>query len=111
MTRDKWFIKNDTKEVWWMDSKKATFKNGKLQQFVRNLRQCWIEIKYKFIYNYYLKWKYRILTALSFMKLAWRSLRGKVGIMDTELMESNAGYKCFYYLDRILIYQTHPYLN
>ena len=58
-----------------------------------DIHQHYITIKYKFMYNFWLTWKHRILTALSFLKLSWKALWGKICIMDTELMESNAGYK------------------
>ena len=60
---------------------------------IRTIRRRWPEIKYKFKYGYIYKWQRQAITAFSFMKMAWKALRGKICIMDTELMDSNAGYK------------------
>ncbi len=35
----------------------------------------------------------RLGTARTFLRLAWKGLRGKVAVMDTRLSEANGGYK------------------
>ena len=48
--------------------------------------------------------------ALFFAMLSWKLLRGKITIMDTELMNSNAGYKYkAYIISKIPVSDKHTY--
>ena len=58
--------------------------------------------------NYTLKMQ--VSVALLFTRLSWKALRGKIGIMDTELMDSNAGYKYkAFIITKLPVSREHTY--
>ena len=53
---------------------------------------------------------FRVSGALLFAKLSWKFLLGKIGLMDTELMDSNAGYKYkAYIVTKLPVSTKHTY--
>ena len=58
--------------------------------------------------NYTLKMQ--VSVALFFIKLSWKVLRGKIGVMDTELMNSNVGYKYkAFIISKLPVSREHTY--
>ncbi len=67
---------------------------------LRNRLQSWFKYTLSF----------QILGAFHFMKLSWKMLWGKIGLMDTELMNSNVGYKYkAYIITKLPVSTKHTY--
>ncbi len=74
------------------------------------MKQTLILYKYRVLAWIKYKISMQVQGAFFFIRLSWKMLWGKIGIMDTELMDSNVGYKYkAFIITKLPVSKEHTY--